>query len=72
MLQDAYLAFSYVDAKSMGYSIKEVFQNCASTEDGILVTYEDDNKILLPIKSGDDAIVVDVSADNKYIIIKMA
>ena len=47
-------------------------ENCATTEDGILITYEDGNKILLPIKSGDDAIVVDVSADNKYIIIKMA
>ena len=47
-------------------------ENCAATKDGILVTYEDGNKILLPIKSGDNAIVVDVSADNKYIIIKMA
>ena len=47
-------------------------ENCTTTEDGILVTYEDGNKILLPIKSGDNAIVVDVSADNKYIIIKMA
>lgn len=47
-------------------------ENCATTNDGILVTYEDGNKILIPIKSGDDAIVVDVSEDNKSIIIKMA
>lgn len=47
-------------------------ENCATTNDGILVTYEDGNKILIPIKSGDDAIIVDVSEDNKSIIIKMA
>lgn len=39
-------------------------ENYATTEDG--------NKILLPIKSGDGAIVVDVSEDNKHIIVKMA
>ena len=47
-------------------------ENCATTEDGILVTYEDGNKILLPIKSGDGAIVVDVSENSKHIIVKMA
>ena len=35
-------------------------------------TNEDGNKNLLPIKSGDGAIVVDVSEDNKHIIVKMA
>ena len=39
-------------------------ENYATTEDG--------NKLLLPIKSGDGAIVVDVSEDNKHIIVKMA
>ena len=47
-------------------------ENCATTNDGILVTYEDGNKILISIKSGDDTIIVDVSEDNKSIIIKMA
>lgn len=46
-------------------------ENCATTEDGILVTYVDGNKILMPIKSGGDSIVVDVSEDNKHIIIKI-